>query len=243
MIALLAVAGFAAIVLTRPPAKWLTHALPSNVKCSSGLDGSIWTGACAGLTVQGLALGDVLWTVHPADLLTGKLAAHVVLTNGPTTGRAEFEARSSKSLTLRNLVADVPLDAAVIPVVPRTLRGTAHLELTRVRLGKQAILQIEGHIEARDLVELSSGSTPLGSYSLTFPPGNALTGQLRDLDEAGPLSVEGTVHLTSQPQAGFTVEGLVAPRASATPALKQSLQVLGSPDAQGRRQFSMENSF
>jgi len=39
------------------------------------------------------------------------------------------------------------------------------------------------------------------------------------------------------------VSGLVAPRASADPSLVSQLKILGTPDAQGRRPFSLEYSF
>ena len=75
---------------------------------------------------------------------------------------------------------------------------------------------------------------------MTFPGGpGEPTGKLRDLD--GPLAVEGTLRLTRQP--GFELEGLVAPRAGAEPALINNIRYLGSPDATGRRPFSVAGTF
>jgi hypothetical protein len=65
-------------------------------------------------------------------------------------------------------------------------------------------------------------------------------GQLRSL--SGPLDVEGTLRLTRSPP-GFLAEGLVATHPDASPQLVQSLAYLGTPDAQGRRHFSVENAF
>jgi hypothetical protein len=45
------------------------------------------------------------------------------------------------------------------------------------------------------------------------------------------------------PEPGFDLQGLVAARPSASADLVQNLRFLGSPDAQGRRQFSLESSF
>ena len=64
-------------------------------------------------------------------------------------------------------------------------------------------------------------------------------GQLRDT--GGPLSVAGTLRLTQA--GGFDVQALVAPRPDAPPELTSNLKFLGSPDASGRRQFSMSGSF
>jgi general secretion pathway protein N len=242
VLALLALLGFLVILLSRLPASWAAGALPKDITCGA-LDGSIWSGGCAGLTVQGQAVGDLLWTLHPAALLTGKLAAHVLLTNSPATASADIEARSSRQLTLTNLVADLPLDPAVLPKLPPGLRGSAHLDLKRLELTNSVITQLEGKIEAHDLEDRTIGTTPFGSYSVTFPPGTgrALKGQLHDL--GGPLSVEGTLSLTLNPGTlRYTLEGLVAARPMASAELKQSLQILGSPDARGRRPFSEERT-
>lgn len=60
-------------------------------------------------------------------------------------------------------------------------------------------------------------------------------------DTGGPLSVSGTLRLTRA--GGFDVQALVAPRADAPPELLNNLRFLGSPDASGRREFSMSGSF
>jgi len=75
---------------------------------------------------------------------------------------------------------------------------------------------------------------------VTFPGGSAEPiGKLRDLD--GPLAVEGSLRLTRQP--GFDLEGLVAPRSGAAPELVNNIRYLGSPDATGRRPFSVAGTF
>jgi hypothetical protein len=99
---------------------------------------------------------------------------------------------------------------------------------------------MQGHIEARDLYQ--TGGTPgsIGNYAVDFPGGtHPPKGKLRDL--GGPLSVEGEVSL--EPQRRVVVSGMVAARPTADPSLANQLRILGTPDAQGRRPFSLENSF
>jgi general secretion pathway protein N len=241
VIALLVGAGFLWVLVSRLPARWVLSWASSSVSCSE-VEGSIWSGSCTGMSVQGQPIGDVLWTLRPLALLTGKLAAHLVLTNGPTTVRGDVEARGSSSITLLNVVADLPL--AAVPVVPPTLRGSAHLDIARVMFVNTAVTQLQGRIELHDLEDRSRGTTPLGSYSLTFPPGERIApAKLRDL--GGPLAVEGTLQLTLQPgfHGQYVLQGLVAARPTAPAELQQSLLVLGSPDARGMRTFSEERSF
>jgi hypothetical protein len=102
------------------------------------------------------------------------------------------------------------------------------------------ITQLQGRIEARDLEDSSGANTPLGSYLVTFPGGSgAPTGKLHDLD--GPLALEGTLRLTPAP--GFELEGLIAPRPGAPPELVNNIRFFGSPDASGRRPFSVSGTF
>jgi len=239
-ITLLAVVAFGVIVLARLPASWVIPSPPANVSCAA-VDGSIWSGTCAGLTVQGTSVGDVVWELHPSRLLAGKLSAHVVLMRPSASARADVEVGLDKSITARNVQADLPLDPALIPQLPRTLRGSsAHADLAFARIEKGIVKQLQGKIEAYDLEERSGNVTKLGSYSLTFPGGSGdPTGQLRDL--GGPLAVEGTLRLTPEP--GFDLQGLVTPRRDAPPELASEIQFLGSPDAQGRRPFALAATF
>jgi general secretion pathway protein N len=234
-IALLA-AAFAIIVLTRLPASWV---LPSaSHGACAGVDGTVWNGNCTGLTVGHDALGDLTWQLQPARLLTGVLAGRVELAHGPVTGRADV-ALGVHSVTLRGLVADLPLDPAIIRELPRDLQGTAHIELELARLERRHIVELKGRIEAHDLRQTEVHVTPLGSYALTFPGGSGVqTATLQDL--GGPLSVQGTLRLTP---GGYDLEGLVAARPGAPPELVGSLQYLGSADSLGRRPFSMAGTF
>ena len=238
-IALLAAVAFVAIVFARMPASWVVPARGPQWACAS-IDGSLWGGICAGLTVSGTPLGDMSWELHPLRLLTGRLAAHLTLSHGPGDAAADVELTFGQRLTARNVLADLPLDPALLPSVPANLHGRAHLELALVEVQRGVIRQLQGRIDARNLEERSGNNTPLGSYSVSFPGGSGdPVGTLRDLE--GPLALEGTLRLTPAP--GFELEGVIAARHGAPPELVNSLRFLGSPDATGRRPFSLSGTF
>ena len=134
----------------------------------------------------------------------------------------------------------LPLDPKLIPGVPPNLHGRAHAELALLTIQRGIITDLKGRIEAHDLEDRSGANTPLGSYVVIFPGGgNEPVGKLHDLD--GPLALEGTLRLTRQP--GFELEGLIAARRGAPPELVNNIQWLGSPDASGRRPFSLSGTF
>jgi general secretion pathway protein N len=238
-IALLAGLAFAAVFLARLPAAWVIPTDNPRASCAS-VDGSIWSGACAGLALQRQSVGDLTWQLQPLRLLRGRLAAHLTLKRPGASAQADLEAGLGERVTLRHLVADLPLDPEVTPGVPGNLRGRAHADITLARIEHGVLTELQGRIEVHDLEDRSVRITRLGSYVVSFPGGaGEPAGKLRDLD--GPLAVEGTVRLTRQ--GGYQLDGLIAPRAGAAPELINNIRFLGSPDATGRRPFSAEGTF
>jgi general secretion pathway protein N len=236
---------FAGIVVARLPASWVLPDPKTGVSCADA-DGTIWSGTCTGLTVQQQQVGDLSWEVHAARLLAGKLNADIVITRPTGSAQGNVEVGFDKNVSARDVKLDLPIDREVVAALPpnlQSLRGKIHAELAHVRLKGQTLKAIEGVVEGHDLQDgEGSNAQRWGSYSLTFPPstsGDPL-GQLRDLG-GGPLAVEGTLRLTPEP--GFDLEGLVTARPTASPELAKDIQFLGSPDAQGRRPFSLAGTF
>jgi hypothetical protein len=237
-IALAAAAAFAVILISRLPASWVVPR--SGIIACASTDGSVWSGSCGGLTVEHMPFGDLTWDAAPLRLLTGTLAAHVAVAHGPVTASADVAYGIGGSLSLRGLVADLKLDPRQIPHAPPQLRGRLHTDLALVRLEHGRLAELKGRIEAHDLTQRTGHVTPLGSYALDFPGGGTEpVGTLTDL--GGPLAVQGTLRLTNQP--GYVLEGQVAARADAATELVGNLQFLGSPDASGRRPFSIAGTF
>lgn len=237
----LVILAFAAIVLARLPASWLLPTGGAGFSCAS-VDGSLWSGYCSGLTVRGAALGDLTWQLRPARLLLGKVAAHIDLEHPPSaSAQGDVEIGLGGTVVARDLTASLPLDPALLPGVPPTLTGSLHLDLALARISSKGIVRtLEGRIEASDLVDHSGYVTPLGNFAVTFPGGTPQpTGDLRDL--GGPLAVTGKIVLTPQP--GYDLSAYVTPRPSATQALVNAIEFLGSPDAQGRRQFAVSGTY
>lgn len=239
-IGVLAVLAFAIILLVRLPASWLASALPAGASCDE-ITGTVWNGSCSALSWQNAALGDLTWKLHPGGLLSRTLATHLALSGAAGTVTAEVEARSEKNITARNLRADVALDPRLLRVLPPDLRGHANADLTLLRVQDGAITAVEGRIEVHDLEQRGPPPAKLGDYLAVFAPGGRgdPVGDLRSTQ--GPLDIEGKLHLTREP--GFVLEGLVAPRADAPPQLLRELGGLGTPDAQGRRPFSVAGTF
>ena len=241
-ITLLAILGFAVILIARMPVSWVSGFIPRNVTCAE-LDGTVWEGSCSGLVAENIPVGNVTWQLRPMALLSRKLAGYFEVTRDANFVRGNIEASANGTITAHDLQADMPLDHALIPQLPRDLTGSVRVNLGSIHIEKNTVMSVQGLIEAHDLVQGSGNQrTTLGDFSVTFPaadPSKEPVGQLQSL--TGPLDVEGTLRLTRAP--GYVLEGLVAAKPEAPPSLVKELSYLGSPDAQGRRPFSVDVSF
>jgi general secretion pathway protein N len=236
-----AVLAFAVILVARLPARWAAGFLPAGVTCIQ-LNGTVWRGRCTGLAVNGRSAGDLGWQLRPTQLLRGKIAARLDLSHPQGFVKADVEADSSRNVLAENLKAQLPLDPSLIPHLPPGIGGSVQLDLPMLRVEQGIVTAIQGRIETNDLHQSRNPPLPLGDYSLMFPPGQPgaePVGQLQSL--RGPLTVNGTLRLTRAP--GVAIEGTVAARADAPEPLRRQLEYLGSPDAQGRRPFSLDFSF
>jgi hypothetical protein len=238
----LALLAFALFLIARFPAAWAMGALPAGLSCDS-IDGTLWNGTCSGLMLHHQQLlGDLTWQLQPTRLLVGRLAAHVELTQAGDFLNADLEASAGGRLFADAVHASVHLNPAILPQLPGGLRGVVRADLTHAELAHGRLAALSGRIEAHDLAQTGGTTVELGSYALAFPeaaPRAALTGDLNDL--GGPLAVSGTLRMTPEP--GFVVEGKVAARPTASANLVRQLEMLGAPDAQGRRSFSVANTF
>jgi general secretion pathway protein N len=237
----IAIAGaiaFLIILLTQFPAQWAAGALPTRVRCTQ-IDGTLWNGACVGLTAQGVALGDLTWSLHPLRLFLGKLSLDVTLSRAAGNARGLIEIGPTGAITARNVHASWPLDHSVVGALPPNLHASAQADLASLHWDGHRISAIQGDVDLRGL-EQARGS-PLGDYRLSFPggAGDEPVGNLRDL--GGPLAVDGTLRLTREP--GFVLDARIAARPNASPEIVKQLQYLGSPDAQGRRPLSVAGTF
>jgi general secretion pathway protein N len=229
---------FLLVLVAEFPAAWAAGFMPRAVSCQQ-LSGSIWNGTCSGLVAQGTPFGDVSWTLRPARLLAGRLNLDVDWMQATNFARGNLEFGFGGALTARDFHATFPLDRQMVPQLPPGIHGSAQADLAALHFDGKRVTAVQGQLDVHGLAE--SDGTALGDYRLSFPGGGSdePAGHLSDL--GGPLSVDGTLRLTRDP--GFMLDAHVAARPSAPPDLAQQIQYLGSPDAQGRRPFSISATF
>jgi general secretion pathway protein N len=238
---ILAAVLFALTVLVRAPASWLTGALPASIECQDPA-GSMWSGGCGQLKVAGAALSDVRWQLHPWALLGGHLELAVQSADARAPAAGTIALGFGGHRAVEELHADLPIDTGFLPLFPTGWSGRVQLALSRLEFASGRLAAIHGTVTARALAQIRP-TMPFGSYELHFADApradGAISAALRDV--GGPLAVAGTLVIRNGSE--YVLAGTVAARAEANAELAKDIEFLGSPDAQGRRQFSLAGSF
>jgi general secretion pathway protein N len=235
------------IAIATLPARFLAGPLTRAGLGAVELTGSVWSGHARGLTWRAAPLGDLRWTLAPSQLLRGRLAANVQLSRPD----GDLATRASVSLdgTLRVTDARVnlPVEAlSGLPLgLPRNWRGRLSGQFAEITVRKGWPSTVRGTLDMDDLIAPPPRNMSIGSYHIEMPdPQGAGTpaGQLsaRVADKEGPFSFEGRFTLGANRE--FLLEGLLAPRGATPPALQRSLDLLGPPDAEGRRPVSVSGT-
>jgi hypothetical protein len=236
-------AVFLVVLVLYLPAGWFAAALPPPLRCGE-LGGSIWHGECVGLSFQGTTLGDATWNLAPGSALTGRLAGDVDLRGTALNVRADLDTSFGGVGELRNVIARLVMDPALLPQFPPNQRGVITANLERLELvAGPAPRALKGTVELRDFRQFGPQPLDLGSYQATFDgttsADGTVVGKLHDL--GGPFAIEGTLTLT--PPNSYLVQGLITGRSAEAERLVRQITLGATPDASGRSAFSFEGSY
>jgi general secretion pathway protein N len=228
---------FGLTVIVRLPARWALRLAPGSIGCEEAA-GSLWHGSCARLQAAGTTIGPVSWSLHALPLLIARIDADVVSTDTRLPGVARLTLRGGGRIDARGLRAQLPLTSNLLPAFPEGWQGQLRLDLPTLSIESARLKSLQGTVDVDSLAQLSPAMA-MGSYQLRFTdsaaPTDTIVGSLRDT--AGPLSVNGT--LLYRTSGEYEINGTVAARPEATPELAKAVEILGEPDAQGRRPFSL----
>jgi general secretion pathway protein N len=239
----LGVGAYLIFAVATVPASVVTSRLGRFGVNTAGVEGSVWKGRAQVVQVANSNLGSVSWDLHVLPLFTGRLQADVQLNRIDGFAKGVVTVAPSGTLRLRRLAASLPLSALPAGGLPRGWNGTVNLKMANLVLEKGWPTQVEGTLEAVDLVGPPRRPSNIGSYKVTFPsPGaksaEGLSGAL--VDTGGPLQIAGTLLL--KPGRSYQIDVLIATRPQTPREVADALQFLGPPDAQGRRPFSTDGT-
>lgn len=203
----------------------------------SGISGSVWRGTATEGSASGIYLTNLNWGFRPLGLATGKIefATSSKLASGFLD--ANVGVGVGGSLTLSDLAGALTLDtlAGLLPL--SGIQGDLSLQFEELVVENGLPVEVTGTLKIANLVSRYLSPTPLGDYQAAFV--TEADGILGSVDAiSGVLDLLGTIKLSRDRNYEFA--GQVAAKSNAPLNVSQQLQLLGSPDAQGRREFRIE---
>lgn len=209
---------------------------PDELKLS-GINGSIWRGSAAQGTAGGVYLADVNWRFRPLALLTGKLefASNSKLASGYFD--AKIAVGIGGNLTLSDVTGALALDTLATMLPLSGIEGDVSVQFEELIVENGLPIEATGTLNIANLVSRYLSPTRLGDYKAEFQTrDDGILGSVESIN--GVLELGGTIKLTRDRSYEFV--GKVAAKPTAPINIAQQLQLLGSPDSQGKREFRIE---
>ncbi len=224
------------LVITFPARMAYQWLAPDELKLS-GIDGTIWHGSAAQGTAGGLYLANISWSYEPLALLTGKFE----FASSSNLASGFFDARIAVGLggklTLSDVSGALTLDTltAILPL--SGIEGDVSVTFEEVIIENGVPVEATGKLLLANLVSRYLSPTILGDYEAEFQTYDE--GILASVESInGVLELVGMVKLTRNRNWEFI--GKVAATPAAPLGISQQLQLLGSPDSRGKRDFRIE---
>jgi general secretion pathway protein N len=247
----LAIAGgtaFIVAVIAGAPAALLAQPLAGAGVATRALRGTLWRGEAQGVGALGIRVDRLRWTLRPAALVTGRLAADVEA-RLPDDGFAEGRVTvGAGRLVLADFTGAAPLAALGPATAALGGSGDVRLRFERVEWRDGWLAALVGTVEAANVDTtfgaVPGGSGPGGGFAARFEapevaPGDPVTGAVTDT--GGPLELAATLTLT--PPGSYRIDGTARARPGAPPDLASGLRLLGPDDGRGGHAVSLEGSF
>jgi general secretion pathway protein N len=235
------------IALVTLPAQVLGGQFARLGLASAALSGTVWNGHARSLSWRSAPLGDVRWSFAPADLLRGRIGVRLDLSRPDGSASAHASVGLGGELRLSDTRADLPVGMlSELPIgTPPRWRGRLSGRFDEIVIAGGWPTTLRGTLDMDGLIAPPPRNTSIGSYRVEMPDpqasgsdGDRLTARVTDKD--GPFSFEG--RFTLSPDRSFLLEGSLATRGNTPPALVRSIELLGPPDADGRRPVSVSGT-
>jgi hypothetical protein len=235
---------YALFALATLPAQLITGPLAGSGVGIAGVAGTVWRGSAQSLQIANTNLGTLTWDFRPLALFMARIGADVEVTRADGSVKCRLGVQPfSGRITLDKLTASLPVNALPATVTQGGWSGTLQANFSELVLENGWPAAAKGTVEARNLVGPQRKPANIGSFKVSFPAArpvpNTLSGDLSSID--GPLRIVATLQLKAANRS-YLIEGVIATQPGTPVDITNSLQLLGAPDAQGNRPFSLEGT-
>jgi len=205
----------------------------------SGISGSVWSGKAAQGSAANFYLSDLSWRFRPLSLFTLKAAYHIQATPPAGFMEADVALSPAGTVSFADLRAAIPL-AAMSAIVPMNgIEGDVSVQLDRLVIDDGFPTEVNGTIGVSNLVLQALSRAAVGDYRAVLETADdAIRGTVEDV--SGVLDIDGSLILGRDRT--YSLVGKVAAGPNAPATILEQLRFLGSPDADGMREFRFEGS-
>jgi general secretion pathway protein N len=238
---LLAAAGIAAVVvglLVNFPARLaLAWFAPPGIR-AMGVEGTVWQGRAAEITVRGDSLGAVSWDARTGRFLVLRPSWDLELrrADGFATMRFSTSLTGSRQ-TFSGVEAALALHTLPRAIVPEGVAGELSATFERLELNRGWPSGIAGRAAVAQL-RLPGVILTLGPFEFFFPDQSGPpVAEVRSL--GGPLAVDGRLELPGHRQWDFTAE--LAPGENPPRELIDGLAFVGEDIGGGKRRLTISS--
>jgi general secretion pathway protein N len=235
------------IALVTLPAQVLSGQMARLGLGATALTGTVWSGHARGLTWRSAQLGDLRWSLAAGDLLRGRIGGNLELTRPDGSVTTHASVGFGGELRLVGTRATLPVGMlSALPIgTPPNWRGRLSGQFEEIVIAGGWPTTLRGTLDMDGLIAPPPRNISIGSYRIEIPDPQATATDARQLtarvtDKEGPFSFEGRFTLGAD--RSFVLEGSLAPRGNTPAPLARSLELLGPPDADGRRPVSVSGT-
>ncbi|MFU8822390.1 MAG: type II secretion system protein N [Gammaproteobacteria bacterium] len=231
------VAVLAGLMATFPARLALSWFAPGMIG-AWGVEGTVWRGRAAEISVSGESLGALSWDAYPVRLLLLQPAWDLELRrhDGYARGRLDFSLLGNRQ-TLTDLDASLSLATMPRRIVPDGVAGNLRVALQRLEISRGWPTVIAGRASVADL-DLPGVILTLGPFEFSFPEqSGSPAGDIRSL--GGPLAVDGRIELPERHQWHFGAD--LAPGENPPKELVDGLAFVGEDLGNGRRRLVLSS--
>ena len=226
-----------ALIPARVAIGWIA---PPNVVLN-GVTGTIWNGSAAQLGVNGKLVGRLRWSDGSWLTLIGRPSWQVELDRSDGFLRGHVGATMGGSLRARDLEGATSLPALKGLAPVGNSEGDISIRLDEIAVDVGLLERISGRVVIDRLRPPGLREGDLGTLMVSFTGDDEapLTSLIEN--EGGPITVvDGRIVL--QPDGSYEIGGRIAATEDAPRDISQAMQFMGSPDADGYREFSLAGS-
>ncbi|RDH88178.1 MAG: general secretion pathway protein GspN [endosymbiont of Escarpia spicata] len=236
---ILGIGCFVVFLIAATPARhvlgWLGETIaPLTLADSSG---TIWSGSATETHYNGVNLGTTAWRFQPLDLLTRKLRYRLSL-RGPgqqLDGYAgvnidgSYQAEHLKGIVKARIIPGL-LNQPIIGAI-----GDLDIDISSIQFAASNLTEAAGKIRWQGAGITSPVAVDLGGMQFDIKGDeNGLRSSIQDI--GGGLSIKGELNLA--PTGTYRISGRILPKASADPALVNTLKTIGKSGTGGSIQLN-----